>query len=378
MTALGFAALATLAPHLVALWIALALVRDLRPRRRPKRTKLVCKGGEVVVPRSGKIRARDILGATTCRNADGVSLVLHHKGRALRPIILDLPNDEALATVCRSLGIGHHGFGFVDAAVGPGAGDWVRTASAITSLVLLAAGVLSPPALVESLGGLFALSLFTWVVTALMTWRPQARTIRMTSGGVYVPSHVHPGPLAFRDIERVEATPHSLRFVVDTPSGRTELPVGISPARWSPRAPSFDELAHVAAQIQAAADRAHGKFAIKAEPEAIATMLERGEHESILDWHARIDTIGVGAGGYRSTSADAADLWALLEDPEAKPTVRAAAARLLSRHDKERLRVRVADVLASVRDDQTRTRIADAIEEEPSSDEPARRLTAAR
>jgi len=75
---------------------------------------------------------------------------------------------------------------------------------------------------------------------------------------------------------------------------------------------------------------------------------------------------------YRALSAEPPELWALLEDPEAPADVRAAAARVLHRVDKDALRVRVVEVLATVRDEDTRTRIADSIssddDEEPAPD----------
>jgi len=117
------------------------------------------------------------------------------------------------------------------------------------------------------------------------------------------------------------------------------------------------------AQIRAASDRAHGKFRTKSAPEALANRLARKENESDADWYARLDTLTISA-GYRALSADPAEIWTLFEDPEAPADVRAGAARVLRRIDKDTLRVRVKDVLATVRDKETRVRIADSIEEE--------------
>ena len=71
----------------------------------------------------------------------------------------------------------------------------------------------------------------------------------------------------------------------------------------------------------------------------------RRNGESPRDWLARLDvtgqTLAAGA-GYRGTTLDSEDLWAILEDPEAEPDLRAAAARVL-RHAPRHARL---DVLA--------------------------------
>jgi len=130
-----------------------------------------------------------------------------------------------------------------------------------------------------------------------------------------------------------------------------------------------EELEHLTAQLRAASDRAHGRFRTKTAPEALASRLARNDGEKDADWHARLDTLAMGGGGYRALAVDPAELWALLEDPEAPADVRAGAARVLRRIDKDILRVRVKDVLATVREPETRARIADSIEEE--DEEPA-------
>jgi len=60
---------------------------------------------------------------------------------------------------------------------------------------------------------------------------------------------------------------------------------------------------------------------------------------------------------------ESADLWKVLEDPEAEADLRSTAARLLARRAPE-VRTRVGDVLAAVRDERVRTRIAASVDDE--------------
>jgi hypothetical protein len=59
----------------------------------------------------------------------------------------------------------------------------------------------------------------------------------------------------------------------------------------------------------------------------------------------------------------------LLEDADASPNARAAAARLLSRVAPDELRVRVADVLLTIRDERARVRIASTFDEDALAQE---------
>jgi hypothetical protein len=348
---------------LVLLGVVMGLSWDLRLRRPARERILVCKPGSIETRGSGLIRASDIEGATTARVGDRVALVLGHRRRRRHPIILDVPDEAALDTICKSLGIGHHGFGHIDFATQPSREETgSRVFSAIGILSILACFI--QPILPL---GIMALLLSLVVVVAMAFIRrslPQPFA-RITSTGVYLPSGMF---VPFTSIEDVQLESKAIVFHVRTERGLPELRLPIRAVRRARQGMTRDELEHLAAQMRAASERAHGKFRTKAAPEALASRLSRNDGENDADWRARLDTLAMGGAGYRVLSADPADLWALLEDPEATADVRAGAARVLHRIDKDVLKVRVADVLATVRDKETRARIADSIEEE---EEPA-------
>jgi len=357
-------------------WLAAALAGavfawDLRPRRRGRRVRLRSKPGSVWIPGAGRFRARDLLGATTCRHETGVRLMLAL--RRGRPLVIDLPNEEALVQLCRDLGIGHDGFGYVDVPLAPPVGATLRVLTAIAGVVA-ALGLFVPNADVRQTAASFVgLAVMAWLGCILSMWGNAPAVLRMTSAGVYVPFHGGSTLVPFRDIERVDVTAHALELTVSTPRRPTRHPIVVRTSRVNPHAPNREAMEHAAEQIRAAVDRAHGRYAVKAEPETVAAMLARGAGERLRDWLARVDTIAVGAGGYRATAADEHDLWTLLEDPDAPADVRGAAARLLARAKKDEVRVRVGDVLSTVRDDGARKRIAAIVDDELPPDEDVRR-----
>lgn len=343
------------------------LAYDARPQRRPRELELVCKRGVVAIPGGVKIRARDLLGATSARHEGRVSLLLSHKARRGRPIILDLPDDAALMTVCRSLGIGHHGFGYVDAVI---------AAPPVTRVRSLLAGLLAPFTIAmlawpdETLGALVALGVVGWVLAVAASWSATlnfARSVRLTNGGVFVPRwRLAPAFVGFDKMEDARFDRELLVLTAREPDGSVApVPVTVGTSRWNRFAPSEPEIAHLASQLHAAVERAHGMAAPERAPEAFASVLERTPGESLRDWLARVDTIAMGAPGYRSTAtASATELWEVLEDPDATPNVRAAAARMLKRLAPDELRVRVAEVLSTVRDERARVRIAASIDDD--------------
>ena len=346
-------------------WLAL-FAADARPQRRPRQTRVFCKPGVLQIAGGAKIHARDLVGATTARHDDRVSLMLSHRRRRNRPIVLDLPDEAALATVCRALGIGHHGFGFVDMVVAPNAYSWLRLLSA-AALVPFALLTFVPSDVADLAVALAGLGFFGWLIFVLGSVTNGNPLLRLTPGGVFLPRASWNGAfVGFDRMEEVRRDRDRLLVTTRAQDGSTaSIPVQFRTSRWNRFAPTMHEVAHLESQLRAAMDRAHGKAAPERAREAFAAVIERAPGEALRDWLARVDTIAIGAQGYRSSaSASPEELWSLLEDPDASPNARAAAARLLRRVAPDELRVRVADVLSTVRDERARVRIAASYDED--------------
>jgi hypothetical protein len=93
--------------------------------------------------------------------------------------------------------------------------------------------------------------------------------------------------------------------------------------------------------------------------------LRRRRGEQAAPWLARVDALASSVGGgYRGSTFSREDLWHALEDPEADPDLRAAAARVLARVAPDELKVRVEPVLESEHDPKTRIRIAAVVNDD--------------
>ncbi len=374
--------------------LAALLVWDVRPRRRPRKALIECRAGMVRGRGIGTVRARDLVGATTATHAGRVSLMLAHRRRKHSPIILDLPDEVALRAVSKSLGIGYHGFGEVGAVLqAPPVETWSHAFDLLALAFILAAVVFGSgyggqyTALTGELFGMMAaLAVFGSVVMLAVRWASIAPRVALMPTGLFLPQRylgqniVAGGSfIPFGAITRIDEAGGRLDVVVEAeglPSATLLVPA--LPSRWMRKGLSRGEIAHVASQIRAASERAHGNYIVKQEPEASAAQLRRASGEGLREWVARIDALSLPAAGYRGAHVSAADLWSMLEDPEAHPDVRGASARLLVRIAPEDARTRVADVLAAVRDERVRARItasldADALEEQEQEEARAAR-----
>jgi hypothetical protein len=318
--------------------------------------------------------------------------MLAHRRRKQTPIILDLPDEAALARVTKSLGIGYHGFGEVGAVLqAPAVETWSRAGHVLAIPLIVSCMVLDFGSDIGALFGfglLTALTVMACLITVAMRSASVVRKVVLTPTGLFLPrAYVGQTLVAggtfvpFDAIARVDDAHGRLDVVTQLDAIEATLPVEASPSWWLRKGLSKGEIAHVVSQIRAASARAHGNYVMKKEPETFTAQLRRAPGEGIREWLARLDVLSLSAAGYRGAQVDARDLWTILEDPEADPDLRGASARLLVHIAPEDVRPRVADVLATVRDDRVRARIsasldADVLEEEEREEQRAARRPA--
>ena len=89
--------------------------RLLRPRFPARDANVEVEAGAIGIGEAGtldqRVRASDVLAASTARTTDGVTLALVRRGATERPLVLDFASDDDLDAVRRALGLGHFGFG---------------------------------------------------------------------------------------------------------------------------------------------------------------------------------------------------------------------------------------------------------------------------
>jgi hypothetical protein len=351
---------------------ALALVNGIglfpRRQRLSRDVELVCGPGHVDVKKAGsrnqRLRARHIVGATTARTANGVCVTLQHRRRE-QPIAIEVDTDADAEKLRHALGIGHHGFGTLAwRTTGDGtvrAAYFGRVIALVFGLVGLAAGLSDGLAFVSAPLVRLAVMGALVGIAGLVPKRSDA-TVVMTAEGLRLKSVHGWFALPYAAVLGIESSSNWLTFKVPAPFDR----VAVERSGPTLGGLSDSDAAVLIAQIEAAAKRAQGRGPSKDDASARVEVLRR-RGEPLRDWLVRLDMAGQtlsAAGGYRGTTLDPEDLWTILEDPEAKADLRAAAARVLRHVPAPSTRIRIDAALAAVRDEATERRLRVALRDD--------------
>lgn len=360
-------------------WLALAGAAGLNlagllpwRQRRRRNVELVCGPGYVDIKRAGvrkqRIDARAIVGASTARTARGVALTLTHAHRA-HPVTIEVDTEAEVERIRHALGIGHGGFGTVAWRSTAGGTSKAAIVGRIVALVLgaiivsVAVGGDSDAALVTGVFlGQFA---FLGMLLGVIGWfsKPPEQTIVMTAEGLRLFTTRGWFTVPYGNVLDIEDHERALVFRVPPPYGSVSVETHRA---WAEGGLSAEERQAVIDQIRTAALRARGFGRHKEDVTGRIDVLRRNG-ESPRDWLVRLDMAGqmlATAPGYRGNTLDTADLWAILEDPDADAELRAAAARVLRHRNEPETRVRIDAALAAVRDELTDRRLRIAVRDD--------------
>lgn len=341
-------------------------------QRRNRMAELVTGPGYVELTQAGtrtqKIEARSLTGATTARTGKGILFTLAHAKRD-QPITIEVESDADADRVRHALGIGHGGFGSVGwrtvASQSAKTGFWGRLitfgiATLITALGFFVSG--EAAAVAGAMLGHFA---FLSIVLSLVGYFGSSGTpsITMTAEGLKLQTKQGWFTVPYDHVLGIEPVDGAIRFRVPPPYHFVD--VEASAALGAGLAP--DDRGALIKQIMSAAARARGMGAQKNDVTGRIDTLRRNG-ESPRDWLARLDMAGrmleASTAGYRGHTLDTEDLWAILEDPEGEPDLRAAAARVLRHSPKPETRQRIDAAVAAVRDDVTNRRLRIAVRDD--------------
>jgi hypothetical protein len=184
----------------------------------------------------------------------------------------------------------------------------------------------------------------------------------MTADGVGVQTANGWFRVPYEWIHQVTDHGQALRFTVPPPYHAVSVRCG-GPAFGGL---SADDRKVIIKQIEAAGQRARGLGPQKNDASARVDILRRNG-QTPRDWLMRLDMQGqmMSSGhGYRGNTLDAEDLWAILEDPEAEPELRTAAARVLKHSTHAEARPRIDAAVAAVREDGTNKRLRIAVNDD--------------
>lgn len=337
----------------------------------PRNVELVLGPGFVEIKRAGtrnqKIRAKDITGGTTARTKNGFVFSLQLKNRD-QPVTLELGSEADLLRLRHALGVGHSGFGTVawttqidsnarTAAVGRTMGAFGFGMMALLQAVADRDTAIGLSVMIGMFAGIGMLLGLVGLVS-----RASDPTVVMAWDGLKLKSMRGWFALPYGMLAHLEDHRRGLIFHLPPP----HPPVGVEKSLPLVGGLSAADRATLIAQITSAAQRARGLGPQKDDVRGRIDQLRRNG-ESPRDWLTRLDMAGqmlATGSGYRGNTLDADDLWAILEDPEAEPELRAAAARVLRHSPRPETRVRIDAAVAAVRDENTNKRLRIAVRDD--------------
>jgi hypothetical protein len=352
-------------------------------RRAPLDATLELLPGAVVVrDASGRVRstitARSVIGATTARLPEGISLVLALKPEASVPAVLRLKDEAEADEVRRALGVGPGGFGVAQWPIGPARYGAFRGLfrfgwRALLASMVFATVLFDHPTVFHAFIGQAVLYVGLAALVMRVTQGTEPPWIQLSPRGVAGHARMAGNsaevqvPFAAIRHANVDAVGN---IVLDCAPPFGEIVFESGRARGIRRVDDEERL-HITAQIQAAADRAK-QPSFHAEKTSRLELLRRGE-DTWIAWLARLDGIGRslrGAHDYRAIALDDRELWNALETPDMDAELRTAAARVLAQadgggaaNDKEgETKKRILATLSAERDPAAMKRIRVALE----------------
>jgi uncharacterized protein with PIN domain len=340
-------------------------------QRKIRMAELECGPGYIDIRKAGtrnqRIYAKEIVGGTTARTANGLLVTLQHRGRE-EPITLEVANDAEAEKVRHALGIGHGGFGMIAWRT---RSDSTRRAAfvghilvAFTTFITVAMTLAVSHDAGLAAGVFLGMFGFIGAILAIVGWLSRAPepSIVMTATGLDLKTPRGWFRLPYDALQDIETQRAGFFFRVPEPYNS----VFVERARPLMGGPSDGAQHVILSQLRAAAQRARGMGPQKNDVSGRVDVLRRNG-ESPRDWLVRLDMAGqmlVSGSGYRGNTLDSEDLWAVLEDPEAETELRAAAARVLRHSRSPSTRMRIASALAAVRDDSTNRRLRIAVRDD--------------
>ncbi|MCL2778630.1 MAG: hypothetical protein FWD73_11550 [Polyangiaceae bacterium] len=332
-------------------------------QRRKQQAEIECGPGFVDVKnvsvRSTYILARSITGATTARTSDGVLLTLDLTDRD-EPVSIEVEHETDAERIRKALGIGHDGFGTIGFRAA-----WNATHKAATvARIVMVIGVLvvwsTPGILLIVSVPITFVSFLLAIAFSLGAHVSSKPDIVMTPKGLQLFLEMGASPnIPYAQVTGIDRHKGCVKVRTLKPNAPCiDVPAA---GRW--RGLSDEAMSILQVQIMSAVNRARGNGPHKTDiGEHMDALRRHGEHPR--DWLARLDVAGqmlLQSSGYRGSAFDSADLWTVLEDPDADVELRTAAARVLSHSRDSDARVRIDTALATVRDINMSNRLRIAI-----------------
>lgn len=309
-----------------------------------------------------RIRGRSLRGASASRVGKRVGIALQERS----PVLLEVEHTAQAKEVLTALGVGHDGFGELRWATGKD-----HPVHRMRVALRLVGALLLVPWLCLLAEPFVALAMFQYIGIVIAL----AIAARRNTVGSYVHLISHglhvawpAASIPYRALQFVGVSgDYGMQRLQLAPAGASQplhVTLNVAPEDGLVHP---QEVAHIAAQIQDAARRAHGEVAERPEVAFQVADLARGSAD-LRSWLERVDRLAHGMrhggeGAYRGRELDHEELWAAVESPDAATDVRVAAARILGQTRPE-ARARILDAGKAARDPSIEKRLRIATEPE--------------
>lgn len=317
-----------------------------------------------------RLLARKVQALSTASTPDGV-VVAVGTSQNRPPMLLRVGDLHEADAVCDALAVGNRGLGTLTWSFGGTVDSWPRQ---LLAAALAACSVAAP--LLYGLGlqqGVEGVGMLLFALAAcqivLIARDEQAPQIKLHSSGVDLSkARCGWGLVPYHCIDEVSRTTDGIELRLSPPHPTILVPTGRGGVL------SEAEQEHLMAQIRSASLRAKGEGRHVRVADDMLDDLRRGV-EPTVQWLQRLEAqaSALRSGAYRGEGHNVSELWEALEDHDAAPELRVAAARVLVRVQPDEAAARVAVLASEQRDKSAREAFELALEEQ-DMDELARRL----
>lgn len=309
------------------------------------------------------LRGESLVGASSSRGSGGWDITL--QARRQLPLTLKDLDEDSVQRICEVLGIGAAGFGTL---------SFRRRSSTGQTALATVLGIMGTYMLMFSAAmpaGYYGVMMLPFALLLLLVGRGREPIVSLADEGLGIVWFGRRVTIPWQSLNGVQRTPNSLMLQVVGQPTPIVLPIR-RVLLGEALAPVEADL--VEAQAWAAIERTRGRGRPRVvDATGTSEMLGRGSLTS-PEWHAHLDRLAAEmahGGGYRSVRIDRDVLHRVLGNPDAEPTARVGAARVLARVEGERARERIEIARASLHDDADIQAFEDALAELES--EPAAR-----
>lgn len=306
------------------------------------------------------LKARKIKALSTAVGASGIVVAIDPGEFHLKPhnpLLIRVEELSQANTIRDTLAVGNRGLGKLEWHLPSSPTIGLDTRVAWLLLLSSLSGILFLILRIEAFVLPILLAMGGLTLQTILSLTAGNRKIQLDKGGLNLGSISSWNYLAYTWIQVVKHSKQGINLTLSEPYPEVRI------SQEDLQGISEIEQLHLVDQIQTASQRTHSLLESKLDPEARFEALRRGQ-TSTSQWLQRIDAQAQQLTAYRGGEHNLSELWEALDDRDASPEIRVAAARMLLRVQPQEARLRVAKIASEQREKNAREALELAAEEQ--------------